>query len=393
MPAPGACLTFQANKQLARHDWLHLTPAYAADLVSDILSETDRSAVIFDPFLGSGTTIIRAAEMGFRSTGWDINPFLLEVVRSKSLQLDAETCSEIYEQGLALVDSATLLTEYCAEPDMHNIDRWWSTEHRRQLCQLKSLILKLPHSQPASQLMRMAFAHALKTSAQVHHRHHSLSFSDEKNTSQVSSEFLQALHSYLQDTLHTFTHAPLIERHDARLPDNNLDADILLCSPPYPNRMSYMREMRPYLYWLDYVDAAHQVADLDWLAIGGSWGTATNRLKTWRPDQFDHAVPALIKCLAQLPKRSSTALIQQYLIRYAQDMHAHFSAMHHSLRSGTEVHYIIGNARYYNVNFDSDALFRELLQQCGFVDINSRILRRRSSHKQLFEYCVSARVA
>ncbi len=65
--------------------------------------------------------------------------------------------------------------------------------------------------------------------------------------------------------------------------------------------------------------------------------------------------------------------------------------MRSSLRAGTRLQYIIGNARYYGVGFDSDQVFCELLAACGFVDITSRVLRRRSSSRQLFEYCVSAR--
>lgn len=32
--------------------------------------------------------------------------------------------------------------------------------------------------------------------------------------------------------------------------------DTLITSPPYPNRISYIRELRPYMYWMEYLKTA-----------------------------------------------------------------------------------------------------------------------------------------
>lgn len=58
--------------------------------------------------------------------------------------------------------------------------------------------------------------------------------------------------------------------------------DLLITSPPYPNRMSYIRELRPYMYWLGYIETGRDAGDLDWAAIGGTWGIATSRLADWQ---------------------------------------------------------------------------------------------------------------
>jgi len=59
--------------------------------------------------------------------------------------------------------------------------------------------------------------------------------------------------------------------------------DVVITSPPYANRMSYIRELRPYMYWLGYLVNGRDAAELDWLAIGGTWGVATSRLAEWSP--------------------------------------------------------------------------------------------------------------
>src|SRR5205823_779155 len=59
-------------------------------------------------------------------------------------------------------------------------------------------------------------------------------------------------------------------------------------SPPYPNRMSYIRELRPYMYWLGYLSDGRAAGELDWKAIGGTWGCATSMLNTWASNGHGH---------------------------------------------------------------------------------------------------------
>ena len=70
-------LTHKHNRNSGRHGWLRLTPAYSVKLVSDVLAHFDKSAAVLDPFAGTGTTILAAAEQGHAALGVDINPFLV----------------------------------------------------------------------------------------------------------------------------------------------------------------------------------------------------------------------------------------------------------------------------------------------------------------------------
>src|SRR5205807_7957491 len=79
---------------------------------------------------------------------------------------------------------------------------------------------------------------------------------------------------------------PRVLRLDARsltpaLPQNHYSC--VITSPPYPNRMSYIRELRPYLYWLGYLTDQREAGELDWQAIGGTWGCATSNVSKWQP--------------------------------------------------------------------------------------------------------------
>jgi len=58
---------------------------------------------------------------------------------------------------------------------------------------------------------------------------------------------------------------------------------------------------------------------------------------------------------------------------------------------GGELYYVIGNSKFFDVVVPAQALLAELFERHGFVDARTRILRRRTSKKELYEYLVSAR--
>ena len=66
---------------------------------------------------------------------------------------------------------------------------------------------------------------------------------------------------------------------DSRVVGEDVGApfDLVITSPPYANRMSYVRELRPYMYWLGYLRSGRDAGEMDWAAIGGTWGVATSR--------------------------------------------------------------------------------------------------------------------
>ena len=80
-------LTFKANMGVSRHGWLRLTPAYSYKLVKDSLRDADKAALVLDPFAGTGTTGLVAAESGMDAVMLDLNPFLVWLGRAKCQEL------------------------------------------------------------------------------------------------------------------------------------------------------------------------------------------------------------------------------------------------------------------------------------------------------------------
>jgi len=156
--------------------------------------------------------------------------------------------------------------------------------------------------------------------------------------------------------------------------------------------MSYIRELRPYMYWLGYLTESKQAGEMDWEAIGGTWGIATSRLADWTPDSRVPEIPGLRDVVDAIAgaNRDNGKLLSTYVHKYFQDMWQHFTSLPRSLRPGAKVIYIIGNSTFYGVLVPAEEFFAEMLDCCGFTNVKVIRVRKRNSKKELFEYAVEA---
>ena len=145
------------------------------------------------------------------------------------------------------------------------------------------------------------------------------------------------------------------------------------------------------MFWLGFLGEAREAGELDWQAIGGTWGVATSRLTTWSP-AHECAMPSLGAIVEKIKSagEKNSALLALYVKKYFYDMDKHIRSIQSMLKPGAEVHYIIGNSTFYGVPVATPDLYEESLLAHGFKNVSSRVIRKRNSKKELFEYCTSA---
>jgi DNA modification methylase len=213
----------------------------------------------------------------------------------------------------------------------------------------------------------------------------------------VSSAWRDAADSIIKAAETSVAAQPRFAQCDARTLTRELEAESIDCvitSPPYPNRMSYIRELRPYMYWLGFLNDARQAGELDWEAIGGTWGVATSNVAKWnRPG--DLYVPfegfeTILQSIANANVRSGHTL-SKYVEKYFCDMVEHIRELFKVVRTGGTIHYIVGNSKFYDVMLPVERIFAALFESAGFVDTRIDKIRKRTSKKELFEYIVSGR--
>lgn len=405
-----ADLTFKFNRHLGRHGWLRLTPAYSVKLVSDILAAADKGIRVLDPFSGTATTPLCAAYAGDSATGVEINPFLAWLGKAK-LARYRPSCLRAAREALAklVCQASQEHSESACPPPMHNIGRWWDAGPLDFLCKFKAALQDVvPNGSAAEDLLLVVFCRLIIKLSNAAFNHQSMSFrdkvgkgfSDKRQGLLFSAEPDRADSAGVegQHVLHSAADNPsgtgIVIAGDSRTVSAVVqgDHDLLITSPPYPNRMSYIRELRPYMYWLGYLETGRDAGEMDWSAIGGTWGIATSRLAEWQrssdgfyPRYFDD----LLSKIGHSDNKSGP-ILSNYVAKYFEDMWRHIKDVYKVIAAGGGVHYIIGNSSFYKVVVPVERLFADMLTEAGFRNACITAIRKRNSKKELYEFDVYA---
>lgn len=394
--------THKFNAKTGRHGWLRLTPAYSLKMVEELIVGHKQARRIFDPFCGTGTTALSAAYHGHEGVTTDINPFLVWLAQAKTAHYAP---SQIAATRDACVSALDLVRHQSIEPvpapPIYNIERWWNLKALDFLRLLRAAIPEVTKEFSAERtLLLIAFCRSLIKLSNAAFNHQSMSF---KNNSQsgIGPDIDMAC-AFSKDVRFVLSGAgqnPVGEGHiffgDARNPAGVVEGrfDLVITSPPYANRMSYIRELRPYMYWLGFLINGRDAGELDWTAIGGTWGIATSRLTDWeRPIDYlksQHLAEALDK-ISHADNKNG-AVLANYVAKYFDDMWAHFRCLTPVLASGAELHYIVGNSTFYGTLISTERLYAEMLIELGFDEVECHEIRKRNSKKELIEFDVVAR--
>lgn len=397
-PRSGAArFTFRGNLRATRHGWLRLTPAYSVHLVRELVLGRGRPDLpVLDPFSGTGTTLLACAEHGIDCDTIDLNPFLVWLARAKVAAYPPRTIDLARDAVAAMARAARAPSPATPwVPPLHRIERWWSAD---TLSALGHAHAALPRARGnATNLAKLAFCRALIDTASVSFAHQSMSFGargaarGRAARGAVAEGLLAAFEGLAAGASALPRSRRRVLLGDSRAPARLLGQrryGAVITSPPYSNRMSYIRELRPYMYWLGYLGDRRDAGELDWRAIGGTWGSATSRLATWKPRGVS-PVAGLDGVCRSIARQSP--LLATYVERYFHDMNAHVKSLRPLVASGGQLAYVVGNSKFYDVVLPAEQLLARLFEKHGFTGVNVEVLRKRTSKRELYEYLVTGR--
>lgn len=395
--------TFKFNN-FGRYNWLRLTPAYSIKLVKELLPTGDglfgepqnSSLEVLDPFSGTATTGIVAAENGFSCTLFDINPFLIWFGTTKSKNYRKSKVDKQYLQVETDLKSLSI-SDGAWTPPMFKIERWWGTGTLKALASLREFISNNwgePSMSGEHNLLWIAFAKCVIDTSAADFNHVSVSFKEEaenKDLTSVLQVYLNHLKEISDSAKVDLPGKVKFVEGDSRVLSINRKFDLVITSPPYPNRISYIRELRPYMYWLRFLSSGEEAGELDWKAIGGTWGVATNRLHSWELQSPDLCRELLEVCdrIAKADAKNGKTM-SLYVLKFFDDMFIHLQSLSRHLNDGARINYILGNSSFYGIMVDTETYIVDMLNRIGFNNVASKIIRKRNSKSCLYEYLISA---
>lgn len=404
--------TFKAGLAAKVHRWFRLTPSFGPDLVRHMLRHmhAEPSDVILDPFAGASTTLIEGRLERRSCFGYEINP-LLHFVGRVSLDWSIEhalLCTQFdaieqqFSELASRYDSTPLEALPFDPPTIHNATRWWRPDVLRDLVLLREAIDIVACNQSVRDFFRLSLAGVLVPDlTNVTLGRLQLHFIDRSDDDiAVWRSFAAHTRSMLDDyqSLSELADAPqatLILGDSVRFnpaPPAGTLFDIVITSPPYPNRYSYVWNTRPHLYMLGMFSGKREASDLDKRTIGGTWGTATSILKDGMLAPYNDAVEQAI-CPVADEIRQTDNLMANYCLKYFNCLAEHLTNLRPYLRDGARLSYIVGCSRLKGVYVETDLLLKSLVNAMDLgitVDQITRF-RKRHSGKDLYESAVFMR--
>jgi len=391
--------TFKYNIRLGRHGWLRLTPAYSVKLVHEIIKEDcKKGELILDPFSGTATTGLVASELGFSSVLYDINPFLIWLGNVKCNNYSVKELEVLQKQFDKCIETV-VITDNNWIPPIHNIKRWWHSDTLFILSSIRNQLVEVfgePNGNHYHNLVWVAFSRLIIETSSAAFNHVSMSFKE--NTVrygfiQIKFLFKIILSNIIDSAKKQLSgNVKVIHADSKTLSVNDTNHfDTVITSPPYPNRISYIRELRPYMYWIKFLKNGSDAGALDWETIGGTWGVATSNLKSWTPANKNLPTRLYEICekIGNCDDKNAKVM-SKYVHKYFDNIYSHLSNLSTLLKPNAKVNYIVGNSSFYGHFVETQEIIAENLRQIGYKKVCINTIRRRNTKKGLLEYNVKA---
>lgn len=385
--------TFASNINLPVHRWWRYSAGYSAQWAETVIrAELADGGTVFDPFVGSGTTLIAAQAAGRESVGVESHPFVASVAHSK-------TCwdSSIHEFRAAAREVASQAQRHLptappfeSEPSL--LQRCYSPESLQTLRSLQAAVDGSDASASTKALLWLALMSVLRPSshagtaqwqyvqpgkkkARVAEPAACLAAKCDDIASDMST--LQALCPFPPPTR-------IVEADIRALTAGVGRCDLVLTSPPYINNYDYADAARLEMTFLGQVESwadlrpmrevllrscTHQLGRFDSEAV-----IASDRLAPIR----DH-LAAVYADLAELRRdRGGRKNYHLMVVAYFHDMALALQAMRSSLAPGGTACLVVGDSAPYGVHVPVEEWLGRIGLATGFTEFSFDKVRDRN---------------
>lgn len=362
------------------HRWFVFPHSFTDGLVRGLIEEWglgpgDR---ILDPFVGAGTTVLTAKQLGIPAHGVDLSQLAVFVTNVKVAAHDASAIRQalpavLKDAGEAAVGGETEL-----------LHRAFTPLALQRLCDLRGRIRRVPDARVRDFLLLGLLAILRDFSSLKADGGWLRAGQPRLRANQIAARFQQQVERMLSDfpdqrggTADSWG----AEVGDARTLTGEARYSAVITSPPYPNRHDYSR-----IFQVELEFGFHSAADTYEFRHSSIRSHPEARPPSAQPNGY--VPPAqLQKLLDELRASKPDARIPAMLAGYFEDMHAVLHRLAAVLRPGAHLALVVGNVRYLGVGFPVDELLTDIAADLGYQPVEIRAVRYRgNSAQQMGEY-------
>lgn len=409
--AKGADPDFWSSKDRDRSDSAHNIFQYPAMMVPIVQRRLLGAALearpdiqsVYDPFMGSGTSLVSGMHFGLDVYGNDINPLAVLISRVRTARSVDLTVGAIAEQVVAKARADRRDT---IETSMANREKWFQPEVAVDLSRLRRAIQKCANLW-VRRFLWVTLAETVRLTSNDRTSTYKLHARPAEEIAKRALSPVAVFRNLAQENASSFssfrrrlTEAKKIKSSryigasDVRVGDtrqaldywgDSAPFDLLMTSPPYGDNqttVTYGQHSYLPLHWIDFkdIDPAADIAtlrttqEIDRRSLGGASGVGG-----WEEAKLLEASPRLKRFADALPSKPDDG--RSRLLRFYRDFGASLDSILDVMKPDSYLIWTVGNRNIAGQQVPTDLVLSELLEglNCKLVTT----LSRRIHHKRM----------
>ncbi|WP_410771348.1 hypothetical protein [Fontibacillus sp. BL9] len=380
--------TFALNKTEPIHRWYKYDEGYSSELIVNEFNKLPIKAnSLFEPFGGSGTTPLVAAQLGIESYFTEINPFMAYVTETKinSLREASNKQDEVIDSLLNLKSKVTGLNfedQECGDSiEFDGFEKYFDFEVLLKIKIIKGLIKDI--FEPLSKRFALIALSAIAVRVSKMVKRGDLRYA--KDNEKKNEDFDVFLHFSdkveeiiidIRETSESIQANTLFIHADARQAYLPKEVDCVITSPPYLNGTNYIRNTKLELKLLDFIKTEKDLPNLHSNGIMAGINSVSRRRNI--PHIMDEVKPYVERLENSYDKR-----IPVMVAGYFYDMNNVFQRIKEILRNDGIFVLDIGDSQFDGVHIPTDILLSRVAKNHGFILYEEEVLRTRRSKNQM----------
>ncbi len=333
--------------------------------------------ILFDPYCGSGTSLVEANIKGINSIGTDLNPLAQLIASAKTTIINLQTLDlylKDFNDKIFNIRFRIDKLDSVVVPEFKNIDYWFTADVKKKLAYIKKYINNIKDSR-VKQFFKIAFSETVRDSSLTRNGEFKLYRKSQKKLKNFDPDVFSLIEAKLsrnRDGLISFIDAKGNNNAETKIYSYNtvygIDKDLLalnsidlvITSPPYGDSrttVAYGQFSRLANQWLGYSDAS----TLDNRLMGGK------RSKDLHNFKYD----LLKETIDRIQKEDNKRV--QDVISFYRDYKSSIINISKVVKKEGFVCYVVGNRRVKGITLPTDEITKNMFESNGFIHIETII--------------------
>lgn len=391
---------FQSGYKTPIQRWFPYREGYSVNLVNAFLNELQISGNVFDPFCGSGTTLLSARNKNLPSFGIDINPISALVSKVENTNYSSTDIdgfiSELNKIRYIEKPSRVFSTNF------NLADKLFNSEILQSLLYLKEFISNIPNL-VVRDLFFVVWLSIIESCSNFKKEGNGIKYKNRKRTpngyinidkdywesqvfpedkfSFVKSKLVSSLKIVYNDLLTNFgpiTFVPKIYFGNCLEFDNLFSDEInfTFYSPPYCNCFDYFEIHKAELWLGDFISSREELRLLRNSGFRSNTNTLNHKSINYHNSYLERLLSLFDNSKLWSPK------IPDVIRGYFDDSYTLLNKLYKQTISGGFVGIVVGNSAYSNVIIPTDLLLADIAANTGFKVKNLFIVRPLTTSSQ-----------